>query len=124
MGVSRQEHWNGLPFPSPGDLPHPWIEHGFLHCKQTLYQLSHHESPMGAQCALVQSEIELVTKVDQDQPFGSQSQGLSGTGLFSLQSGASPSQTRLPCTGVWVVHCTREPVLPRAVQHACCMEAR
>ena len=79
---------------------------------------------MGAQCALVQSEIELVTKVDQDQPFGSQSQGLSGVGLFSLQSGTSPSQTRLLCTAVWVVHCTREPTLPRAVQHACCMEAR
>ena len=26
MGLSRQEYWNGLPFPSPGDLPHPGIE--------------------------------------------------------------------------------------------------
>ena len=26
MGVSRQEYWNGLPFPSPGDLPDPGIE--------------------------------------------------------------------------------------------------
>ena len=26
MGFPRQEHWNGLPFPSPGDLPHPGIE--------------------------------------------------------------------------------------------------
>ena len=26
MGFSRQEYWNGLPFPSPGDLPDPWIE--------------------------------------------------------------------------------------------------
>ena len=26
MGFSRQEYWNGLPFPSPGDLPHPGIE--------------------------------------------------------------------------------------------------
>jgi len=26
MGFSRQEHWRGLPFPSPGDLPHPGIE--------------------------------------------------------------------------------------------------
>ena len=25
-GFSRQEHWSGLPFPSPGDLPHPEIE--------------------------------------------------------------------------------------------------
>ena len=23
---SRQEHWSGLPFPSPGDLPDPGIE--------------------------------------------------------------------------------------------------
>ena len=28
MGFSRQEYWSGLPFPSPGDLPNPWIEPG------------------------------------------------------------------------------------------------
>ena len=27
-GFSRQEYWSGLPFPSPGDLPNPGIEHG------------------------------------------------------------------------------------------------
>ena len=26
MGFSGQEHWSGLPFPSPGDLPNPGIE--------------------------------------------------------------------------------------------------
>ena len=26
MGFSRQEYWGGLPFPPPGDLPHPGIE--------------------------------------------------------------------------------------------------
>ena len=26
MGFFRQEHWSGLPFPPPGDLPHPGIE--------------------------------------------------------------------------------------------------
>ena len=26
MGFSRHEHWGGLPFPSPGDLPDPGIE--------------------------------------------------------------------------------------------------
>ena len=26
MRFPRQEHWNGLPFPSPGDLPHPRIK--------------------------------------------------------------------------------------------------
>ena len=28
MGFSRQEYWNGLPFPSPGDLPNSGIEPG------------------------------------------------------------------------------------------------
>ena len=28
MGFSRQEHWSGLAFPSPGDLPNPGIEPG------------------------------------------------------------------------------------------------
>jgi len=25
-GLFRQEHWSGLPFPPPGDLPHPRIK--------------------------------------------------------------------------------------------------
>ena len=28
MGFSRKEHWSGLPFPSPEDLPYPGIEPG------------------------------------------------------------------------------------------------
>ena len=26
MGFPRQEYWSGLPFPSPGDLPHPGVK--------------------------------------------------------------------------------------------------
>ena len=26
MGFPRQEYWSELPFPAPGDLPHPGIE--------------------------------------------------------------------------------------------------
>ena len=26
MGLSRQEQWSGLPFPSPGDRPNPGME--------------------------------------------------------------------------------------------------
>ena len=26
MNISRQEYWNGLPFPSPGELPNPGIK--------------------------------------------------------------------------------------------------
>ena len=29
-GISRQEYWGGLPFPSPGDFPDPGIEPGSL----------------------------------------------------------------------------------------------
>ena len=36
MGFSRQEYWSGLPFPSPGNLPDPGIEPGFLRCRQML----------------------------------------------------------------------------------------
>ena len=28
MEFFRQEYWSGLPFPPPGDLPHPMIEPG------------------------------------------------------------------------------------------------
>jgi len=28
MEFSRQEYWNGLPFPSPGELPDPGIKPG------------------------------------------------------------------------------------------------
>ena len=28
VGFSKQKYWNGLPFPSPGDLPNPGIEPG------------------------------------------------------------------------------------------------
>ena len=31
MGFPRQEYWNGLPFPSPRDLPNPGIEPVFSH---------------------------------------------------------------------------------------------
>ena len=30
MKFSRQEYWSGLPFPPPGTLPNPWIEHACL----------------------------------------------------------------------------------------------
>jgi len=30
MESSRQEYWNGLPFPIPEDIPNPGIEHKSL----------------------------------------------------------------------------------------------
>jgi len=29
MEFSRQEYWSGLPFPSLGDIPNPWIKPGY-----------------------------------------------------------------------------------------------
>ena len=37
---SRQEHWRGLSFPSPGALPYPGIKPGSPAYRQILYQLS------------------------------------------------------------------------------------
>ena len=42
MRFSRQGYWSGLPFPFPGDLPDSGIE--LLHCRLTLYCLSHQGS--------------------------------------------------------------------------------
>ena len=39
MGFSKQEYWNGLSFPSPGDLLQ-----GILHCRRILYRLSYQGS--------------------------------------------------------------------------------
>ena len=32
MGFSRQEHWSGLPFPSPGNHSHPGFKLASLKC--------------------------------------------------------------------------------------------
>ena len=47
MESSRQEYWNGLPFPSPADLLTQELNLGLLHCRQMLYCLSHKESHIG-----------------------------------------------------------------------------
>ena len=45
MRFSRQEYWSGLPFPTPRDLPTQGLNPGLLHCRETLYCLSHQGSP-------------------------------------------------------------------------------
>ena len=41
MGFSRQEHWSGLPFPSPGEHPDPGIERGFQETVKSNRQLQY-----------------------------------------------------------------------------------
>ena len=44
-GFSRQEYWSRLPFPSPGDLPHPRSNQHLLHWQVDSLPLSHLGSP-------------------------------------------------------------------------------
>ena len=37
MEFSKQEHWSGLPFPSPGIFLTQGLNSGLLHCRQILY---------------------------------------------------------------------------------------
>ena len=41
MEFSRPEYWSGLPFPSPGDLPHPGMESGSPALHADSLHLSH-----------------------------------------------------------------------------------
>ena len=41
MGFPRQDYWSGLPFPPPGDLPHPGIKPASPALQADSMQLSH-----------------------------------------------------------------------------------
>ena len=60
MGFSRQEYQIGLSFPSPRIFPIQGLILGLLHCRQTLYPLSHQGSPNSI---LKSIDITLPTKV-------------------------------------------------------------
>ena len=45
IGFSRQEFWNGLPFPSPGDLHDPGTEHVSPALQVNSLSLNHQGSP-------------------------------------------------------------------------------
>ena len=47
MGFSRQEHWCGLPFPSPEDLPNPGIKPMSPALQAASLSLSHLGTPGG-----------------------------------------------------------------------------
>ena len=60
MGISRQEYWSGLPFPSPGDLPNPGFEPMSSALQADSLLLSHWGSPIiNAMCLVTQSCLTL-----------------------------------------------------------------
>ena len=56
MGFSRQEYWNGWPFPSPGDLPDPGIEPESHTCLALAGRFFTTESP-GKPCPYVYDHL-------------------------------------------------------------------
>ena len=64
MRFPRQQYQSGLPSPSPGDLPDPGIAPRSLHCRQTLYPLSH-QGRQGTPKALAAQRILSTLKVSE-----------------------------------------------------------
>ena len=60
MEFSRQEYWNGLPFPSPGDLPDPGIKPG----SPALWADALPSEPPGNPCVFLENFI-LILKVSE-----------------------------------------------------------
>ena len=74
MGFSRQEYWSGLPFPSPGVGRSLGLQEtrgwnlGLLHCRQTLYRLSHQGSPSVQFSSFAQSCPTLCDPMNRSTP--------------------------------------------------------
>ena len=60
MAILRQEYWNGLPFPPPGDLPDSWIKHTSPAFAGGLFTTEPPRKPIGWPkfCYLLQPEVE------------------------------------------------------------------
>ena len=81
MGFSRQEHWGGQPFPSPGVFPTQGSNPGLLHRRQILYRLS--ESSLAVPGSLRPHGLY--------SPWRSPGQN-TGVGSLSLLQGIFPTQ--------------------------------
>ena len=57
MGFSRHEYWSGLPFPSPGDLPHPGIK-SRSHVLQADSLLTTRESEVAQLCPTLSDPMD------------------------------------------------------------------
>ena len=59
VGFSRQGYWSELPFPPPGDLSDP----GLQHCRQGLYPLSLQGRPYTVEVADRWKRLDLIDRV-------------------------------------------------------------
>ena len=63
MGFPRQEYWNRLPFPPPGDVPNPGIEPGSPALQADSLPLSHpgkpKDPPLSFECIGYSNAVQL-----------------------------------------------------------------
>ena len=121
MEFSRQEYWSGSPFPSPGIFPSQGSNPGCLHCRQTLYCLSHQGSPVcykgyESESEVAQSCPTLCDPMDYSLQ-GSSLHGILQAGVlewvaisFSKGSPQLRNQTWVSCTegSFFTIRATRE----------------
>ena len=110
MGFSRQEYWNGLPFPSPEDLPDPGVEAASPALQVDSLSLSHLGSPVyvhAVLCLVTQSCPTLCDPLDCSLPgssvHGDSSGKNTGVGCHTLLQGVFPTQALNP----GLLHCRR-----------------
>ena len=85
IGFSRQEHWSGLLFPSPRDLPNP----GFLHCRWILWPFG----PLGkprSQCITWKVKVTLSDSLQPCELYSQWNSPGQNTGVGRL-SGVFPN---------------------------------
>ena len=64
MKFSRQEYWNELSFPTPGDLPHPGMNLGLLHWQVNSLPLNYLGSPsVSRNCSNLNSYHQYISSV-------------------------------------------------------------
>ena len=98
MEFSRQEYWNGLPFPSPGNLPNPGAEPG----SSTLQADSVTSEPPEKL-----NEIHMYSQMEQNRESRNKSVNAQSTGL---QQGCQVYTTRKDNPSVDGVGKTENPV--------------
>ena len=68
MGFSRQEYWNGLPCPPPGDLPDPGVKPASLKTVSFFTTSATWEAPKDSHSWLfIQNAIRVLTRANSQE---------------------------------------------------------
>ena len=116
MGFSRQEHWSGLPFPFPGDLPDPGSHLHLLHWQADSLSLSH----WGMLVLYINPKKVFFTSTLRNSYILQQMTRMSAKHNGSLTTPNPGLEPRLRCTGTYCtqVIALHQPVSPRAFRQS------